>query len=111
MALPETELDVQRRIQVVVDRPYSPLCRMNLAAEYSRQKYYDLASGEAYMTLLLCDEIYDEEAEYHEYAFEAAVQDMKTHKAGDIHHIHTSSLENDHNELSSWVSLKIERWA
>ena len=117
MALPQattdlhTELDVQRLICMVADRPYSPLYRMNLAAAYSRHKYYDLASGEAYITLLLCDEIYDEDAEYHEFALEAAVEDMNTYRSGDVPRIHTSSLENDQDELTRWVSLKIEHWA
>jgi hypothetical protein len=117
MALPrastglQTALDIPGLLQAVADRPYSPLCRMKLSAGYSRLEYHDLASGEAYMTILLCDEIYDDDAEYHEYTVDAASEDMNANNIPDLAYVHTLPLENDGARLNGWVKLKIEHWA
>src|SRR5882762_6750754 len=91
------DYDAPKLIREVHGRPYSPVCRMRLASSLAAVKYPDLASGEAYMTLLLCDEIYSEDADFHDFAVEAAEEDMKATSNGDM--------------LTDWIRREIEYWA
>jgi hypothetical protein len=52
-------------------RPYSILARLSLGKGYVGLKYPDLAAGEAYLALLLVDELGDESGERHEDVVEA----------------------------------------
>jgi hypothetical protein len=58
-------------IKDVDDNPYSVVKRINLAVHFAVQNYSDLASGEAYMAILLCDELEDDCAEFHDQVLEA----------------------------------------
>jgi hypothetical protein len=57
-------------IQDVDENPYAIVKRINLAIHFAVQNYADLASGEAYMAILLCDELEDDCAEFHEQVLE-----------------------------------------
>ena len=52
--------------------------RLNLGRHYLHTGYPDLAAGEAYLSLLLLDEIEDESAEWHEQAVHAATKDLRS---------------------------------
>jgi hypothetical protein len=54
--------------------PYHAGARILLSKRYSALGYPDLAAGEAYMAILLVDEIWDSNGEYHEEAI-IAVRD------------------------------------
>src|ERR1700712_80209 len=75
---PAGEDGIHVLLRAVEENPYSPNTRLKLALQYASFNYPDLAAGEAYMALLLCDEIYDHGAEFHEEAFEAASGDADT---------------------------------
>jgi len=62
-------------LAAVQENPYSIIRRLELSREYAALGYPDLAAGEAYMALLLIDEVCEDGGEYHEEAFEAAVQE------------------------------------
>jgi len=79
MTRPEHHEKSVRKLQIEIDdHPYSTVHRLNLANKYAELKYPDLAAGEVYLALLLCDEVVDESGEYHEQANEAAAEDMKS---------------------------------
>jgi hypothetical protein len=62
-------------LTAIQENPYSILRRLDIARKYATLGYPDLAAGEAYMALLLIDEIREDGGEYHEEAVEAAIQD------------------------------------
>jgi hypothetical protein len=111
----ERDTETETLIETVSERPYSPLCRMKLASRYSWLKYPDLASGEAYIALLLCDEIFEETAEFHEHVTEASREDMNFHKTQDKPVVSAPDTEagstDDEGNLSNWVKRNIEHWA
>jgi hypothetical protein len=62
-------------IQPLINRPYSLVVRLEISERYARLGYPDLAAGEAYMALLLIDEVRDESGEYHEEALQEMLRD------------------------------------
>lgn len=105
------EATVEELLAVVADEPYSPLIRLRLATKYAQLEYPDLASGEAYMALLLCDEIYDEDSEFHDQAFEAVKNDMSPDIETNVLDVSKLSLaEDESNHISDWVKVEIEHW-
>jgi hypothetical protein len=94
-------------LATIQSRPYSALSRIRLAEHYASLNYPDLASGAAYMALLLCDEIYDEDAEFHEQAFKAAEADRKTqHQASALSK--SSLSESRVDDINSWIQTHVE---
>lgn len=75
----EKVCDVQR---IVAREPYSITVRLQLARLYEGLGYADLATGEAYMAILLLDELSDESGEYHERVVEGSGVDPD--RTGDI---------------------------
>ena len=70
-------LSVHCRLSSEVEtNPYSTIRRLALGRYYMHTGYPDLAAGEAYLCLLLLDEIEDESAEWHEQAVHAATMDI-----------------------------------
>lgn len=74
--------------------------------------YPDLAAGEAYLSLLLIDEIGDESAEWHEQTVHAAIMDLKAQD--ELHDERQSedkdtSREVDENVFSNNSTI-IRRW-
>jgi hypothetical protein len=59
----------------VLRQPYSAIARLNLADGYCHYGFPDLAAWEAYLVLLLCDEITQPIGEFTEFAVEAAKMD------------------------------------
>jgi len=92
--------------------PYSTVRRLTLGQYYIHAGYPDLAAGEAYLSLLLLDEIDNESAEWHEQAVHAATMDLKT---GDEHHDEQQLEGGDafreiNKNVSSNKSTIIGRW-
>lgn len=56
--------------QALHELPYDLIAYIERAAVHSELGYPDLAAGDSYRALLLCDEIRNEEYEYHELALE-----------------------------------------
>jgi hypothetical protein len=89
---------------------------MRLASNYAARQYPDLASGEAYMTILLCDEIYDEDAEFHDLVAKAAAEDTQLlwPERSDLA-VDPLSLENGDEKcfvnLVEFVKTQLEIWA
>jgi hypothetical protein len=77
------------------DCPYSGIARIALSRSYMQLGYPDLAAGEAYMALLLSDEVQDESGEYHLNAKQAAIRDI-------------DSEESDDDAVLSWTRSNIE---
>lgn len=71
--------------------PYSVPIRQRLIQAYEDALYPDLAAGEAYIAILLVDEITDESGEYHDEAFETALRDAAARPPTDG----SGSLESD----------------
>ncbi|KAF5873412.1 putative wd tetratricopeptide repeat domain-containing protein [Botrytis fragariae] len=70
----DTSIFVGRRHELterLEENPYDLLTYLERASVYSDLGYPDLASGDSYKALLLCDELKDESFEYHEQALEA----------------------------------------
>jgi hypothetical protein len=88
---------IDSKLAAIQEDPYSILRRLDLAQNYGTLGYPDLAAGEAYMALLLIDEIREESGEYHEEAIEAAIQDLgdKNISEEDAVHKITGQLERD----------------
>jgi hypothetical protein len=89
---------------------------MQLALNYATIQYPDLAAGEAYMTILLCDEIYDEDAEFHNLASEAAAEDTQLLWPDNSTLVITpKSLEEGDEEsfakLVGFAKVELENWA
>jgi hypothetical protein len=84
-------------ISPVEESPYSVDRRLHLARQYASLGYPDLAAGEAYMALLLIDEIRDEYGEYHEQAVETTAVDLGVEPDSIQHIIEWSSgpIEKD----------------
>lgn len=89
---------------VVLDKPYSIETRLALAREYAVLGYPDLSAGEAYMALLLIDEVRDDCGEYHEEAFEAAQEDIR---AGLLEKAEADT-ELDEQEVVDWAQGRVE---
>jgi hypothetical protein len=87
---------IDSKLLAIEENPYSITCRLDIAQKYGSLGYPDLAAGEAYMALLLIDEIREESGEYHEEAIETATQDMENEK----------STEESAEE---WATTQIER--
>ncbi|QSZ30669.1 hypothetical protein DSL72_000227 [Monilinia vaccinii-corymbosi] len=69
----DTSIFVERRhelTQKLKEEPYDLLLYLERASVYSDLGYPDLAAGDSYRALLLCDELKDESFEYHEQALE-----------------------------------------
>ena len=59
-------VDLIRTLQVNTGtRPYSIPARLSLTSAYAAAGYPDLGAGEAYVSLLLLDELRDVTGEYH----------------------------------------------
>lgn len=56
--------------------PYSIRLRLRLSQAYQKSGYPDLATGEAYVALLLVDECLGVTGEFEDEAFEAALKDL-----------------------------------
>ena len=84
------------------DEPYSTKLRLRLAQSYARLGYPDLAAGEAYIALLLSDEILDTGGEYHDEVFTAAVADMRATGKEWVD-------ELGEEALGSWAKEHVER--
>jgi hypothetical protein len=71
----EETLGLLQKRQEITDRllslPYDLIAYLERAAVHSELGYPDLAAGDSYRALLLCDECVEEEFEYHEEALEA----------------------------------------
>ncbi|APA10344.1 hypothetical protein SS1G_07190 [Sclerotinia sclerotiorum 1980 UF-70] len=70
----DTSIFVGRRHELterLEEDPYDLLLYLERAGVYSDLGYPDLAAGDSYRALLLCDELKDESFEYHEQALEA----------------------------------------
>ncbi|RDW71121.1 Wd tetratricopeptide repeat-containing protein [Coleophoma cylindrospora] len=61
--------------QALLDSPYDLILYLKRAIVYSDLGYPDLAAGDGYRALLLCDEVRDEDFEYHDQALSA----LRTH--------------------------------
>lgn len=59
----------------ISDHPYSIPARISLAQHYKELGYPDLAAGEAYVALLLIDELDDESGEWHGNVVEAVAEE------------------------------------
>ncbi|ESZ95113.1 hypothetical protein SBOR_4480 [Sclerotinia borealis F-4128] len=69
----DTSIFVGRRHELtekLEEHPYDLLLYLERASVYSDLGYPDLAAGDSYRALLLCDELKDESFEYHEQALE-----------------------------------------
>jgi hypothetical protein len=74
--VPECEAPIAKLLEAVQKNPYSGSKRLKLAEGYLSNGYPDLAAGEAYMALLLYDEIENPESEYHDSSILTVVLDM-----------------------------------
>lgn len=83
-------------ISSIKENPYSINRRLTAANQYASLGYPDLAAGEAYMALLLIDEVREEYGEYHEQAIETAAVDLGV-DAGSI------------QKIQDWAGGSIER--
>jgi hypothetical protein len=72
---------IDSKLSAIQENPYSILRRLDVAQQYGVLGYPDLAAGEAYMALLLIDEVREESGEYHEEAVEAAIHDINNEKS------------------------------
>ncbi|TDZ35547.1 hypothetical protein CTRI78_v011479 [Colletotrichum trifolii] len=63
--------DRQQLTQALVNLPYDLILYLERAAVHSELGYPELAVGDAYRALLLTDEVFNEEFEYHDRAVEA----------------------------------------
>jgi hypothetical protein len=88
----------------VLERPYSIENRLALAREYALLGYPDLSAGEAYMALLLIDEVRDDSGEYHEEAFEAAQEDIRADPLGK----YDSEAGLEEEEVVNWAQGRVE---
>jgi hypothetical protein len=88
----------------VLERPYSIEARLALAREYAAFGYPDLSAGEAYMALLLIDEVRDDSGEYHEEALEAAREDVRADPQEKL------DLDTDleEQEVINWAQGRVE---
>ena len=68
--------------QLLYTHPYDLVLYVERAIAYSQLGYHDLAAGDAYLALLLTDEVADEVAEYHEQAKEQLSVHL-SHHTGD----------------------------
>jgi hypothetical protein len=87
----------EHKLASIQENPYSILLRLDIARHYGTLGYPDLAAGEAYMALLLIDEICEESGEYHEEAVEAGLQDLGDDKFSEEAVVNwaTSQVERD----------------
>jgi hypothetical protein len=88
----------------VLERPYSIETRLALARQYAALGYPDLSAGEAYMALLLIDEVRDDSGEYHEEAFEAAQEDIRA----DPQEKPDGDIELGEQEVIDWAQGRVE---
>jgi hypothetical protein len=88
----------------VLERPYSIKSRLSLSREYARLGYPDLSAGEAYMALLLIDEVRDDSGEYHEEALEAAKEDI-SEEGGATDEVQKLEEQN----VIEWAQGRVER--
>jgi hypothetical protein len=83
-------------ISSIKESPYSIDRRLTAARQYASLGYPDLAAGEAYMALLLIDEIREEYGEYHEEVVATAAIDLG---------VEAGSLQ----KIIDWAAGPIER--
>ncbi|KAF2234376.1 hypothetical protein EV356DRAFT_446797 [Viridothelium virens] len=62
----------------LINEPYSVAVHLALSQRLKSLRYPDLAAGYAYKALLLIDEVLEDSGEYHEQAFEAAQNFLKS---------------------------------
>jgi hypothetical protein len=108
------ENGVQTLLRAVEENPYSPDTRLKLALKYAALKYPDLAVGEAYMALLLCDEIYEDDSEFHVEAFEAASIDSYTSLQDKLKSLSLSNsniIESASSSIQNWIETNVEQQA
>jgi hypothetical protein len=89
---------------IVLERPYSIEARLTLARQYAALGYPDLSAGEAYMALLLIDEVRDDSGEYHEEAFETAQEDIRE----DPQAKHDGNTDLEEQEVINWAQGRVE---
>ena len=70
----------QRLTESLYEEPYDLIRYLERATVYSDLSYPDLAAGDSYRALLLCDEVRDDSFEYHE----QAVSTLQLYSADDI---------------------------
>lgn len=108
------EVGVQGLLRAVAENPYSPDTRLRLAFQYAALKYPDLAAGEAYMALLLCDEIYEDDSEFHVEAFEAASVDANASLRDELKSLslnESNSPESASSSIQNWIRANVEQQA
>jgi len=108
---PKTMASVFPLQTAVLEKPYSIETRLSLAREYAILGYPDLSAGEAYMALLLIDEVRDESGEYHEEALSAAWQDMTEEEKGDTNGEEFGEEESmiEEEKTLQWAQGRVER--
>lgn len=75
-----TANDIEKAMSGTRHRPYNIEARLRMADAYQEQGYPDLALGEAYLGLLLIDEVRDESGEWHD----DALEDMRRAAHADV---------------------------
>ncbi|KAE9976284.1 hypothetical protein EG328_002693 [Venturia inaequalis] len=88
----------------VLDKPYSIEARLSLAREYAVLGYPDLSAGEAYMALLLIDEVRDECGEYHVEALSAAQEDLRADALEEVE----AEAEVEEQQVMEWAQGRVE---
>ncbi|TID17320.1 hypothetical protein E2P81_ATG07896 [Venturia nashicola] len=89
----------------VLENPYSIQKRLALSRGYAILGYPDLSAGEAYMALLLIDEVRDDCGEYHDQAFEAAQEDSRVDLLENL----DALAELDEQQVIDWAQGRVER--
>lgn len=92
--------DISSLQQAVQESPYSIPARLSLARRFSELGYPDLATGEAYLVLLLADEVLEDYNEYHEEAYQTAVAGTPESRYPD---------ESDETAVRRWVEGELGR--
>ena len=90
-----TIIDLHRTIK---SAPYRVDHRLKLAKTYQNLRFPDLAAGEAYMALLLIDEINDEFGDDHEHAIRAA-EDATSYCRSEQKYVNNTQLEIESRQL------------
>jgi hypothetical protein len=85
----------------VSDKPYSINARLKLASAYKDSDYHDLAAAEAYIALLLIDEVNGASGEFEDEAIAAALQDFGRNQSGE--HGEKRSEEEVVQHVDQWV--------
>ena len=103
----ENSDDIGKFQSCVLAAPYSINCRLNLAQAYERAQYPDLAAGEAYLALLLIDEVEDESSEYYEHTITAMKHALSAGYSGQDNIEGDMSLESSNQCNKSTITEDI----